>query len=145
MFKKSFRDEKYLYSKHGAILNEYRAENNKLFAVIAKSQTQGKGTKNRRFISSEGGIYLSATLNVNLKSSSLSLITPYFATAVGKALKEYGIPYEYKWVNDVYLNGKKLCGILTETSFTGSSLTKIVVGIGLNVYQTSFPKGHCAL
>lgn len=120
---------------------DYVKTHSDLFAVISKTQTQGRGTKGRQFYSIEGGIYLSAQINCNVKADRLSLITPYFATVVGSALKEFNIPYSYKWVNDVFVGGKKACGILTETSISNSTLNKIVVGIGLNVNQKSFPEG----
>lgn len=118
---------------------DYIKQEEGVFAVISKTQTCGRGTKGRDFCSEEGGIYLSAKLNVKIPVSNLSLITPYFATVVGGVLKSQNVPYSYKWVNDVFVNGKKLCGILTETVLQGEFVTKIIVGIGLNVNQKSFP------
>ena len=118
---------------------DYIKSNGDIFAVIANSQTNGRGTKNRNFISSEGGIYLSAVIKPNISTDKLPLVTPYFATVIGNALKEFNIPYSYKWVNDVFVSNKKLAGILTETSISNGKVDKIIVGIGLNVNQKTFP------
>ncbi len=104
--------------------------------VIANMQTNGKGTKNRSFISKEGGIYLS----ILLKPFEANLITPMTAVAVSDTIEQISNKKtEIKWVNDVYLNSKKVCGILCESVFSDNSEKPfIIVGIGVNLFT---PKG----
>ena len=110
-----------------------------VFCVIAKSQTAGKGTNNRKFFSPSGGIYLSVLIkNLNLKD--LSYLTPYAAVVVLNAIeKSCKVNAKIKWVNDVYLKDKKLSGILTETSISGNVLDYAIVGIGINVEKQNYP------
>lgn len=98
-------------------------------AVLAKRQTAGRGRMDRRFFSPEGGMYLSVILRPALPPEELSLVTPMAATAVWKAVeKAAGIRLGIKWVNDLYLEGKKVCGILCECA--GDA---VIVGVGLNL------------
>ena len=109
-------------------------------AVIARAQTAGKGRLGRSFQSPEGGLYLSVLCR-NCPAEQLLTVTPLAAVAVCRAVEslcctECGI----KWCNDVVLHGKKLCGILTESSlFPDGGAAWLVVGIGVNVGQTAFP------
>jgi len=94
--------------------------------VIAKSQTAGKGTRERSFISPEGGLYMS----VLLKNVVPDLLTVCAGVSVADAIAELDADKnpKIKWVNDVLINGKKVCGILTEAS-SGN----YIVGIGINI------------
>ncbi len=101
--------------------------------VIADKQTNGKGTGNRSFISDKGGIYLS----ILLKPFDASLITPMTAVAVSEAIEQISnINTQIKWVNDVYINSKKVCGILCEAVYD-KVIEKpyIIVGIGVNLFM----------
>ena len=109
-------------------------------AVIARAQTAGKGRLGRSFQSPEGGLYLSVLWR-NCPAGQLLTVTPLAAVAVCRAVEslcdtDCGI----KWCNDVVLHGKKLCGILTESSLLpDGSAAWLVVGIGVNVGQATFP------
>lgn len=110
-----------------------------VFAVIAKSQTLGKGTNNRRFYSPSGGIYLSVVVK-GLKLDELHFLTPYTAVIVSNAIeKACKVKTGIKWVNDIYLSDKKVAGILTETSISGGGLDYAVIGIGINAKRQKFP------
>ena len=106
--------------------------------IIADYQVAGKGRFNRSFFSPPGhGIYLSLILRpVQLHLLSYStLITSYAAVSVCEAIETTTEKTpKIKWINDIYLNGKKICGILTEavTNFETGSMQWIVVGIGIN-------------
>lgn len=102
--------------------------------VVAKRQTGGMGTKGRAFLSSEGGVYLTA-LNFyrGFFARDAFLIMAHAATAVCKTAESFGLSPEIKWPNDVYLSGKKLAGILVENLLEGDRLKASIVGIGLNV------------
>lgn len=110
-----------------------------VFSVIAKSQTLGKGTNNRRFYSPSGGIYLSVALK-GVSAKELMFLTPYTAVIVSNAIeKACNVKTGIKWVNDIYISGKKVAGILTETSISKDVLDYAVVGIGINAKSQNFP------
>ncbi len=114
--------------------------------VIANEQTGGRGRMGRSFFSpKDSGIYMSMILRPNISLDSSTLITSAAAVAVCRTLEETtGISTRIKWVNDIYCNGRKICGILTEaiTDFESSSISAIILGIGINVSTTKaqFPE-----
>jgi len=103
--------------------------------VVAKSQTAGKGRLGRSFDSSSGdGLYFSLLLRPNVEPSHLSGITLVAALALSQAIDEYcKVKTTIKWPNDIYLNGKKILGILTE-----AGPDYVVLGIGINVNTPTF-------
>ena len=138
---------KYLYNnvdiliydtlKSSNITAKELAENgcNEYTTVIAKSQTNGKGRLGRSFISnSENGLYMSIVLKPTISPDQCTSITTMAAAAVLEAIKETSnTAPTIKWINDVYINDKKVCGILTEASFDNHRLNYVIVGIGINI------------
>lgn len=108
-------------------------------AVIASEQTAGRGRMGRTFESPAGtGVYLSVLLRPALPAQQAVRLTTAAAVAACLAIEECTDSLaSIKWVNDVYVNGKKTCGILTEASIDLESggLDWAVMGIGLNVYE----------
>ena len=107
--------------------------------VIAGEQSGGKGRRGRSFQSLPGkGLYLSALLRPDVPTHQVSQLTAWVAVAVCRAVEGLtGLPGQIKWVNDVLLGGKKLCGILCEMGLDDDGrLDHVVVGIGVNVSQT---------
>lgn len=111
--------------------------------VIAEEQTSGYGRNGKSFFSPYGtGIYMSIILNLKKEKKifNSSFITTAAAMAMSKSIEEISNENtQIKWVNDVFINGKKVCGILTEGafSFEDGKLDYAVIGIGVNV---NFPK-----
>lgn len=106
--------------------------------VVANRQTSGRGRMGRNWHSPEGGLYLSFSLATGIREErTLPLV---FAHSVSLYLKKLGFMPAIKWVNDVYVGGKKVCGVLTERL-----RDRIVVGIGINLNQETFPEGLDAL
>ena len=107
--------------------------------LIALRQTAGRGRFTRSFFSpSDSGIYMSILLRPRISAESAALITTAAAVAVSEAAETLsGRKTGIKWVNDVLIDGKKICGILTEASLNIESgeLDYAVLGIGLNVYE----------
>ena len=103
-------------------------------AVCAKRQTGGRGRLERSFSSLEGGLYLSLLLPFG-GGFDAGLLTTYAAIAVARAVERvFGVEVKIKWVNDLLVGGKKICGILAEgVAVDGVSLA--VVGIGVNLYN----------
>lgn len=105
--------------------------------LVASEQTAGKGRRGRSFSSQKGtGVYFSLLLRPDMELSDSLLMTTCAAVAVAKAVeKNAGRHTQIKWVNDVYIGDKKICGILTEASFDveGGGLAYAVLGIGINI------------
>ena len=102
--------------------------------VVADVQKRGKGRKGRRWESQEGGLYFSFVLSAKNFREVLQ-IPLVVGFSVSEALDSFGLPTMVKWPNDVYLKGRKVSGVLVER--LGD---KIVVGVGVNVNQRSFPE-----
>lgn len=114
--------------------------------IIAMSQTGGKGRMGRRFCSpADTGLYLSLLLRPQMSAAEAVRITAAAAVAVAGACEELsGRQTGIKWVNDVCIGGRKVCGILTEASFSleNGGLDYAVVGLGVNVLEPAggFPE-----
>ncbi len=112
--------------------------------IIANEQTQGRGRMGRSFYSPiSTGIYFSLILRPKLNMEDALFITTAAAVAVSKAIESIArVKASIKWVNDIYVEDKKVCGILTEASlnFESGSLEYAVVGIGINIDTRDFPE-----
>ena len=118
-------------------------ENKAPALFIAEEQTAGRGRRGRRFFSEKGvGIYMSALLFPDERGAELGRITARSAVALSEAISSLApVSPGIKWVNDLYLNGKKIAGILAEgeTSPDGEA-AYLVLGMGINVYKTPLPE-----
>lgn len=102
--------------------------------VTAWRQTGGMGTKGRSFVSAEGGVYLSSLRFFdNLPAKQAFALMASAAVAVCETLESFGLKPIIKWANDIHVNGKKICGILTENSLSEQKIQCALTGIGLNV------------
>ncbi len=112
---------------------EKRGEGKPLF-ITAKRQSGGRGTKGRSFSSGEGGVYLSwLRFPKKLSAKRAFTVMSGAAVAVCETLRAYGLSPCVKWPNDIHVNGKKICGILIENTFSGGYIASSIVGVGLNV------------
>ncbi len=120
------------------------SEGNEAVVYIAESQTKGRGRMGRNFYSPEStGIYMSILLHPELAAQDCTLLTPLCAVAVSEAVeKVLSVPCQIKWVNDIYISGRKVAGILTEGAFRKGKIDYTVVGIGVNISlpQNDFPE-----
>lgn len=113
--------------------NQFHKE---LLIVAAQNQTMGRGRLGRSFFSSENGIYFSMLIKVPNLYQSVPFITTAAAVSVCKVIREIsGKDARIKWVNDIYLGNKKICGILSEIADDNHA----VVGVGINFYNAPFP------
>lgn len=102
--------------------------------VYADEQTDGAGTKGRSFISEKGGLYVSFLKFYQfLPAKNAFKIMLDYSVGVVKTLAAFGIKAQIKWPNDIYVNGKKICGILIKNSFLGELVDYSIAGIGINV------------
>lgn len=107
--------------------------------VIATEQTAGKGRTGKSFFSpKDSGIYLSILLRPNIPADQCLFLTTSAAVATARAIEDVcDKQADIKWVNDIYIENKKVCGILTEASFDIESmgLDYVIVGIGINILK----------
>ncbi|MBU2591808.1 MAG: biotin--[acetyl-CoA-carboxylase] ligase [Nitrospinota bacterium] len=115
-------------------------EGKKRFAVIAKRQTRGKGRGEHIWASPDGGIYLSLTIENDLPKRRIPLLNLTLAVAAAETiLQTTGATVSLKWPNDIYLHGRKLGGILIESSTGPTDYIVAGIGINLNSEMESFP------
>lgn len=110
--------------------------------MVADQQDAGKGRRGRGWSSLPGtGIFMTLILKPELNPSNASMLTLVAAMAVAKGITRCtGMEAKIKWPNDIVINGKKVVGILTEMSAQMDYVNHIVVGIGINVNNESFPE-----
>jgi BirA family biotin operon repressor/biotin-[acetyl-CoA-carboxylase] ligase len=101
--------------------------------AIAETQTKGRGRLDREWVSPTGGLWFSLILRPNLRPAEAVKLTFVAGLAVTKVLREmFDLKTETKWPNDVLVNGRKICGVLTEMNTTGETVNFVVVGVGVN-------------
>lgn len=108
--------------------------------VVANEQTDGRGRRGRNWESEKNtAIYMSVLLTPQIRPENASMLTLVAALATAKGIeRETGLDCLIKWPNDIVVNGKKVCGILTEMSTQIDYINYIVIGIGINVQNKSF-------
>ena len=119
---------------------------NQNLIVVADSQTAGRGRMGRSFYSPDAsGLYFSLTIDLQNKNITPSQITAFSGVEVCNTIKEFfNIESKIKWINDIFINNKKVCGILAEgiIDYTTGKIAKVVLGIGINLYKSKkdFPQ-----
>ena len=110
--------------------------------VVADKQESGKGRRGRSWVSPSGtGIFMTLMIKPDINPNNASMLTLVAALAVAKAITSVtGEEAMIKWPNDIVVNSKKVCGILTEMNAQFDYINHIVVGIGINVHNESFPE-----
>ena len=110
--------------------------------VVADKQESGKGRRGRSWVSPSGtGIFMTLMIKPDINPNNASMLTLVAALAVAKAITSVtGEVALIKWPNDIVVNSKKVCGILTEMNAQFDYINHIVVGIGINVHNESFPE-----
>lgn len=132
--KKLFMYEKTDSTNERAKANADQADGS---VFIAEVQNHGKGTRGKGWVSEKGsGIWHSILLKPDIPPLEAAQITLVAGIAVCEAI---GLDSRIKWPNDIVINGKKICGILTEMSTEKNMINSIVCGIGINVNTESFP------
>ncbi|MDR1905883.1 MAG: biotin--[acetyl-CoA-carboxylase] ligase [Clostridiales bacterium] len=127
----------YLFDEADSTNNVIKNGDYKAFdVVLANVQTNGRGRNGKPFISNQGGLYFSMLIPAD-GSSADEYITPLAGVAAVKALKAFGISAKIKWVNDIFVKSRKICGILAER-FTKNGADYIALGIGINVNNEDF-------
>lgn len=119
-----------------------RADADEGLLVIADQQSTGKGRLGRTWDSPSGtGIWMSLVLKPNIPPQYASELTLVAGLTMCEVISEItGLDAKIKWPNDIVVNGKKICGILTEMSAEMEGIKHIILGIGVNVNMTNFPE-----
>lgn len=107
--------------------------------VVADRQTAGRGRRGRTWESiEEGNLYMSVLLKPELEVTKAAMLTLVMAYSVANALQRWEIDVQIKWPNDLIMDKKKICGILTEMEVIDGQIDFIIVGVGLNLGQQVF-------
>ena len=117
--------------------------------IFAEEQLRGKGRQGRAWQSPSGsGIYMSCVLKPHMTPNEIPKITLVAAVAAARAIRDFtGLDAKIKWPNDILINGKKVCGILTEMKAEQDRIDFIILGIGINVNTKAkdLPRGASSL
>jgi len=129
-----------LESTNTEAINQAKLGADEGLCIVADEQTAGRGRHSRKWVSDkDAGLYFSIALRPKIEARFLPLITLMAGVAVVDALSEFAIDGDIKWVNDVLVSERKICGILAETVETAMVLA-VVVGIGINLKSSNFPE-----
>ena len=123
---------------YGKMIGKYKENNGKI--LLAELQTAGIGTKGRKWYTGEGkNIAMTIILHPKCKIDKLNNLTIEIAESMKKAIRElYGYELKIKEPNDLLLNNKKICGILTEINTIGEDINYLLISLGFNVNEEEF-------
>lgn len=112
--------------------------------VVADEQTAGRGRFSRAWVSGKSkGLWFSLVLRPKAEAERISQLTMVMAVAVAATVSElYGLSLGIKWPNDLLLDGKKVCGILSEGLIEKGEVAHVIIGIGLNVEAGPIDAGY---
>jgi len=113
-----------------------------LSVVIADEQTAGRGRGDRKWYTPKGTALAFSLILRPIAREPIARTPGLAALSITDALQGLGLVPRIKWPNDILLNGKKVAGILIENVWTGAEVDSLVVGMGINVFETSIPSSH---
>ncbi len=109
--------------------------------AAADYQSAGRGRFDRVWSAPEGtAITMSLVLRPEFAPSCAPMLTLVMGLSVAQAVEQLGMAPQIKWPNDVVVNRKKICGILTEMSLQGDQIDSVVIGVGININIPEFPE-----
>ena len=116
-------------------------DNNNSILVVADGQTNGRGRQGKSFFSPRStGLYFTMVFNTDSPVFEFTGVTCAVAVATARAIEKLtDLDAKIKWVNDIYIDDKKICGILVQSVSENSVVKKLIVGIGVNVSTLDFP------
>ncbi len=130
-----------LESTNQYLMTKKILDKSKFQVCLAEMQTAGKGRRGKEWLSPYGqNIYLSIMFNIEGGIDSVSGLSLAVGVSISNALNKIGVVSTLKWPNDVFINGKKIAGILVELEGVSEDCWKVVVGVGVNVSMNELPK-----
>ena len=123
------------------IAKELCKENKKCILVAADGQTNGRGRQGKSFFSPKGsGLYFSIVYNTDSPAFEFTGVTCAVGVACARAIRKLtSLDAKIKWVNDIYIDNKKVCGILVQSVSENGIVKKLIIGVGINVSTIDFP------
>ena len=123
------------------VAKELCKNNDGCILVVSDGQTNGRGRQGKSFFSPKGsGLYFSLVFNTDAPAFEFTGVTCACAVACSRAIdKLTHLSSKIKWVNDIYIDNKKVCGILVQSVSENGIVKKLIVGIGINVSTVDFP------
>ncbi len=106
--------------------------------IVAETQTAGRGRRGRTWFSPRGNLYMSVCVNAGKDFEKAPLAGLAMAVAAAETIVSLGIDCNIKWPNDIVINGKKVCGVLSETAVSHENRRFCIVGIGINTEISHF-------
>lgn len=140
--KRLFSSElEYIYLERVDSTNKYAKEHSadiKNAVIVAGEQYRGVGKNGTKwFADKAGSLIVTIVFTTELDIEKAAILPLYIGAAIHEALKDNGISSYIKWPNDIYIEDKKLLGILCESIISGDKIKKLIIGIGMNVNQTA--------
>ncbi len=116
-------------------------ENEECILVVADGQTNGRGRQGKNFFSPSGsGLYFSMVFSTESPAFEFTGVTCAVAVACARAIEKLcSLNVKIKWVNDIYIENKKICGILVQSVSENGIVKKLIVGVGINISTVDFP------
>lgn len=110
--------------------------------ALADAQTAGRGRRGRQWSSPDGeNVYMSLILRPRIRPENAAQLTLVMGLSAAQGIREaLELPVQIKWPNDLVIEGKKICGILTEMSAGQEGIRFVIIGIGINVNNAGFPE-----
>lgn len=123
------------------VAKELCKDNEECILVVADGQTNGRGRQGKSFFSPSGsGLYFSMVFNTDSPAFEFAGVTCAVAVACARAIdKLCDLNVKIKWVNDIYIENKKVCGILVQSLSENAIVKKLIVGVGINISTVDFP------
>ena len=123
------------------IAKELCKENKKCILVAADGQTNGRGRQGKSFFSPKGsGLYFSIVFSTDSPAFEFTGVTCAVGVACARAIRKLtSLDAKIKWVNDIYIDNKKVCGILVQSVSENGIVKKLIIGVGINVSTIDFP------
>lgn len=134
-----FRFDELESSNTEASVKQYRAGD----VIVARSQTRGRGQRGNYWhsLAGENLTFSVVAEPVFIPAAQQFLLSEVVSLSVADTLGSFGVEASIKWPNDIYVGDRKIAGILIENDICGTSLSRSIVGIGLNINETGFPTG----
>lgn len=124
------------------LAKELCRESDRELLIVANAQTNGRGRQGKTFFSpKDSGLYFSLTVNTDTPDFDFTGVTCAVSVACVRAIEKLtDLRPQIKWVNDIYIGDRKVCGILVQSFTQNGRITRLIIGVGINISTESFPE-----